>query len=62
MATRNYFNTSGSCNSEEHYMMEAATRLHGVKQLIDRKPYFVFRVLPIRKKGCRLLYGLLKIR
>ncbi|MDR1581938.1 MAG: ATP-binding protein [Prevotellaceae bacterium] len=35
------FNTEGPCNSVKHYMIEAATRLEGVEQLIDREKYFV---------------------
>ncbi|MDR2286705.1 MAG: AAA-like domain-containing protein, partial [Prevotellaceae bacterium] len=35
------FNTAGPCNSTEHYMIEASTRLQGVEQLIDSKKYFV---------------------
>jgi Holliday junction resolvase len=35
------FNTAGPCNSIENYMIEAATRLEGVEQLIDNKKYFV---------------------
>ncbi|MDR0726242.1 MAG: AAA-like domain-containing protein, partial [Prevotellaceae bacterium] len=35
------FNISGPCNSAEHYMIEAATRLQGVEELIDDKQYFV---------------------
>jgi hypothetical protein len=35
------FNISGPSNSAEHYMIEAATRLHGVEQLIDSKKYFM---------------------
>ncbi|MDR0370811.1 MAG: hypothetical protein LBH80_03005, partial [Prevotellaceae bacterium] len=35
------FNTAGPCNREEHYMIDAATRLQGVEQLIDTKKYFV---------------------
>jgi hypothetical protein len=35
------FNTSGPCNSIEHYMIDAATRLQGVEELIDDKQYFV---------------------
>ncbi|MDR1485189.1 MAG: hypothetical protein LBT09_10240, partial [Planctomycetaceae bacterium] len=35
------FNTAGPCNSEEHYMIDASTRLTGVEQLIDGKKYFV---------------------
>ena len=36
-----YFNVAGPCNREEHYMIEAASRLRGVEQLIDMKQYFV---------------------
>ena len=36
-----YFNVSGPCNKEDHYMIEASTRLQGVEQLIDMKQYFV---------------------
>ncbi|MDR1526175.1 MAG: hypothetical protein LBS46_00710, partial [Dysgonamonadaceae bacterium] len=35
------FNTAGPCNSVKHYMIDAATRLHGVEQLIDGEKYFV---------------------
>ncbi|MDR1897073.1 MAG: hypothetical protein LBR10_09820, partial [Prevotellaceae bacterium] len=36
-----YFNVSGPCNKAKHYMIEASTRLQGVKQLIDMEQYFV---------------------
>jgi hypothetical protein len=36
-----YFNIAGPCNELEHYMIDAATRLQGVEELIDRKQYFV---------------------
>ncbi|MDR0711558.1 MAG: hypothetical protein LBF67_04330, partial [Prevotellaceae bacterium] len=36
-----YFNIAGPCNSVEHYMIDASTRLKGVEQLIDMKQYFV---------------------
>ncbi|MDR3088895.1 MAG: AAA-like domain-containing protein, partial [Desulfobulbaceae bacterium] len=36
-----YFNVSGPCNKRDHYMVEAATRLKGVEQLIDMNQYFV---------------------
>jgi hypothetical protein len=36
-----YFNIAGPCNSAKHYMIDAATRLKGVKQLIDMEQYFV---------------------
>ena len=38
---KKYFNIAGPCNSLEHYMINAATRLQGVEQLIDSKQYFV---------------------
>ncbi|MDR0733199.1 MAG: AAA-like domain-containing protein, partial [Dysgonamonadaceae bacterium] len=36
-----YFNIAGPCNNTEHYMIDAATRLHGVERLIEHKQYFV---------------------
>jgi len=36
-----FFNTAGPCNKGQHYMIEAATRLQGVEQLIDMNQYFV---------------------
>jgi len=36
-----YFNIAGPCNKAEHYMIESASRLKGVEQLIDMKQYFV---------------------
>ncbi|MDR0543808.1 MAG: AAA-like domain-containing protein, partial [Odoribacteraceae bacterium] len=36
-----YFNVAGPCNNKEHYMINAASRLSGVEQLIDGKQYFV---------------------
>lgn len=36
-----YFNIAGTCNSLEHYMIDASLRLQGVEQLIDSKQYFV---------------------
>ena len=36
-----YFNVAGPCNQAEHYMIDAASRLQGVEQLIDMKQYFV---------------------
>jgi hypothetical protein len=36
-----YFNTSGPCNKKKHYIIDAATRLQGVEQLIDMEQYFV---------------------
>jgi hypothetical protein len=36
-----YFNIAGPCNKSEHYMIDAASRLHGVERLVDRGQYFV---------------------
>ena len=35
------FNVAGPCAKEDHYMIEASTRLKGVRELIDLKQYFV---------------------
>ncbi|MDR3198407.1 MAG: AAA-like domain-containing protein, partial [Planctomycetaceae bacterium] len=35
------FNIAGPCNTVKHYMIDAATRLQGVEQLIDEEQYFV---------------------
>ncbi|MDR0605931.1 MAG: hypothetical protein LBG80_16700, partial [Bacteroidales bacterium] len=36
-----YFNVAGPCNNTKHYMIDAATRLHGVEELMNMKQYFV---------------------
>ncbi|MDR1937902.1 MAG: ATP-binding protein, partial [Tannerellaceae bacterium] len=36
-----YFNVAGPCNKAKHYMIEAATRLKGVEELIDMEQYFM---------------------
>lgn len=37
-----YFNTEGSCNPKEHYMVRLDARLEYIrKKLVDRKKYFV---------------------
>lgn len=39
---RRYFNTEGSCNPKEHYMVKLDKRLERIKtMLVDRKKYFV---------------------
>ena len=35
------FNVAGPCSKEEHYMIDASTRLEGVEDLIDQKLYFI---------------------
>ncbi|KYF78420.1 CyrO [Sorangium cellulosum] len=36
-----WFNTAGPCNPADHYMLPPEERLPGVRDLIDRKAYFV---------------------
>jgi type II secretory pathway predicted ATPase ExeA len=36
-----HFNIAGPCNREQHYMIEASSRLSGVERLIDMNQYFV---------------------
>jgi len=36
-----FFNTAGPCNKGQHYMIDPASRLQGVEQLIDMNQYFV---------------------
>ena len=38
---RRYFNTTGPCNSQEHYMLPAQARLSNLQDFIDAKQYFV---------------------
>lgn len=41
MIVKKYFNTQGICNPEEHYMVNLDTRLEEIKELVDRKQYFM---------------------
>lgn len=36
-----FFNTAGPCRKDDHYMLPAAARLPEVRELIERKSYFV---------------------
>lgn len=36
-----YFNTTGPCNPEDHYMLSTSSRLPELRRLIDQKLYFV---------------------
>ena len=36
-----YFNTSGPCHPEKHFMLPAQERCRGLLQLIEREQYFV---------------------
>ena len=38
---KRYFNTTGPCNPQDHYMLPAQARLSNLKDLIDAKQYFV---------------------
>lgn len=37
---KKYFNVEGSCNPEEHYMVNLENRLRDIKDLVDRGKYF----------------------
>lgn len=41
MIVKKYFNTQGICNPEEHYIVNLDTRLEEIKELVDRKQYFM---------------------
>ncbi|GAP72930.1 hypothetical protein SAMD00024442_5_50 [Candidatus Symbiothrix dinenymphae] len=36
-----YFNVAGPCDEAKHYMIEASSRLSGIKELIGQEQYFV---------------------
>jgi len=36
-----FFNTTGPCRAEDHYMLDPLTRLGDIRRLIDDKQYFV---------------------
>lgn len=38
---KKYFNVTGPCNRERHYMVDISTRLQEIKSLIDNGDYFV---------------------
>ena len=38
---KRYFNTTGPCFGEEHYMLPAQARLSGLRDLVDRGHYFI---------------------
>ena len=38
---RRFFNIAGPCNKVQHYIIDPATRLHGVENLIEYGQYFV---------------------
>ena len=40
VSMKKYFNTEGSCNPEEHYMVNLENRLRDIKVLVDRGKYF----------------------
>ncbi len=37
---KKYFNTTGPCNQQYHYMINLESRLKEIKQMIDRGQYF----------------------
>lgn len=38
---RKYFNVEGACYPEEHYMVDLTERLIKIKELVDRRKYFI---------------------
>lgn len=38
---RKYFNTTGACDPEQHYMVDLQSRLAAIKRMVDRGQYFV---------------------
>ncbi|GAP72910.1 AAA-like domain-containing protein [Candidatus Symbiothrix dinenymphae] len=36
-----YFNVAGPCDEAKHYMIEASSRLSGIRELIEQEQYFV---------------------
>ena len=36
-----YFNITGPCHSQKHYMLPAQSRCQGLMELIDKEHYFV---------------------
>ena len=36
-----FFNTAGPCNPQDHYMLPAAARVGALRELIEKKLYFV---------------------
>ncbi|MBF0239242.1 MAG: hypothetical protein HQM12_16195 [SAR324 cluster bacterium] len=41
MATRKFFNTSGPCKSDIHYMVNFQPRFDNILKLIDDQKYFI---------------------
>ena len=56
-----YFNVAGPCNKADHYMIEAASRLQGVEQLIDMNQYFVIYAARQSGKTTYLLDATIKL-
>ena len=56
-----YFNVAGPCNKADHYMIEAASRLQGVEQLINLKQYFVIHAARQSGKTTYLLDSTIKL-
>ena len=56
---RKYFNTTGPCFPEWHYMVPPLPRLKGVEQLIDQGQYFVIHA-PRQSGKTTYLYALME--
>ena len=56
---KKFFNTTGPCSPEDHYMLDPLSRLGDVKSLIDQKLYFVMHA-PRQSGKTTLLEALAK--
>jgi hypothetical protein len=61
MKNKKYFNTTGPCIPEDHYMLNALNRLQEVIPLIDQKNYFVIHAARQSGKTTLLLEVTLKL-
>ncbi|MCP4702410.1 MAG: hypothetical protein GY862_36945 [Gammaproteobacteria bacterium] len=54
-----FFNTAGHCQPDIHYMADPLPRLEGVRELIDRRCYFVLHA-PRQTGKTTYLYALMQ--
>ena len=56
--TKKFFNVAGPCQPDIHYMVDPLPRLTGVKELIDRREYFILHA-PRQTGKTTYLYALM---
>ncbi len=51
-----FFNTSGPCRPEDHYIIDIGERFKNIRKLIDNKHYFILHapMLPPDFSKCRV--------